>query len=71
MAFITINGREFPPPDNMADLIVATNVSDGKNALGEFIGDRVGRDQYKVDNLQWSYLTPRPGPRCSRRFRSS
>ena len=56
MAFITINGREFPPPDNMADLIVATNVSDGKNALGEFIGDRVGRDQYKVDNLQWSYL---------------
>ena len=38
MAFITINGREFPPPDNMADLIVATNVSDGKNALGEFIG---------------------------------
>ena len=56
MAFITINGREFPPPDNMADLIVATNVSDGKNALGEFIGDRVGRDQYKIDNLQWSYL---------------
>lgn len=56
MAFIMINGREFPPPDNIADLIVATNVSDGKNALGEFIGDRVGRDQYKVDNLQWSYL---------------
>ena len=51
MAFITINGREFPPPDNMADLIIATDVNDGKNALGEVIGDRVGRGQYKVHNL--------------------
>lgn len=56
MATITINGKEFPAPDVGANLIVATNVSDGKNALGEMIGDRVGRDQYKVDNLQWKIL---------------
>ena len=56
MAFITINGREFPAPDNVWELVVATNVTEGKNAQGEFIGDTVGRDQYKVNNLQWSYL---------------
>ncbi len=56
MAFITINGKEFPAPDVGANLIVSTNVSDGKNASGEFIGDKVGRDQYKVDSLQWKFL---------------
>lgn len=56
MAVITINGREFPAPDIGGNLIVATNVSDGKNALGEFIGQRVGRDQYKFENLQWKFL---------------
>ncbi len=56
MAVITINGREFPAPDVGGTLLVATNVSDGKNALGEFIGQRVGRDQYKFENLQWKFL---------------
>lgn len=56
MAVITINEKEFPAPDVGANLIVATNVSDGKNANGEFVGQRVGRDQYKVENLQWKFL---------------
>lgn len=56
MAMITINGREFPAPDMGLELVVATYVSDGKNAIGEFIGDKVGRDQYKLNNLQWKFL---------------
>lgn len=56
MAFIMINEKEFPAPDVGANLIVATNTSDGRNALGEFIGQKVGRDQYKVDSLQWKFL---------------
>lgn len=56
MAVITINGKEFPAPDVGANFIVATNVSDGKNADGELIGQKVGRDQYKIDNLQWKFL---------------
>ena len=56
MAVITINGREFPAPDIGANFVVATNVSDGKNALGEFVGQKVGRDQHKVDSLQWKFL---------------
>ncbi len=59
MAVITINGREFPSPDIGGSLLVATNVSDGKNAKGEFIGQKVGRDQYKFDSLQWKFLDAR------------
>ena len=56
MAVITINGRDFPSPDVGMELLIATYVTDGKNANGEFIGDRVGRDQYKLNNLQWKFL---------------
>ena len=56
MAVIMINGREFPAPDIGGNLVVATNVSDGKNANGEFVGQKVGRDQYKFDSLQWKML---------------
>lgn len=56
MAVITINEKEFPAPDIGMNLIIATNVSDGKNADGEFVGQKVGRDQYKADNLQWKFL---------------
>lgn len=56
MAFITINGKEFPSPDTGLELLIATYVTDGKNAKGEFIGDKVGRDQYKINALQWRFL---------------
>ena len=56
MAVITINGKAFPAPDIGGSLVVATNVSDGKNASGEFVGQKVGRDQYKFDSLQWTFL---------------
>lgn len=56
MATITINGKEFPAPDVGGNLVVATNVSAGKNAKGEFVGQKVGRDQYKFDSLQWKSL---------------
>ena len=56
MAIITINGRTFPGPDVGGKLTVATNVSQGKNALGEFVGQKVWRDQYKFDSLQWKQL---------------
>ena len=56
MAIITINGKEFPAPDIGGKFVVTTNVSNGKNANGELIGQRVGRDQYKFDGLKWSFL---------------
>ena len=57
MATITINGKEFPAPDIGGNLVVATNVSAGKNAKGEFVGQKVGRDQYKFDSLQWASVS--------------
>ena len=56
MAVITINGREFPAPDIGGRLIVSTNVNSGRNALGEFVGQKVGRDLNKFDSLQWKML---------------
>lgn len=56
MAIITINGREFPAPDVGGNLIVSTNVNSGRNVLGEFVGQKVGRDLYKFDSLQWARL---------------
>ena len=56
MGTIIINGRDFPAPDVGANIVVATYVSDGKNALGEFVGQKIGRDQVKIENLQWKFL---------------
>lgn len=53
---IYINGHKYPSYDQGPGLTIATNVNQGKNALGEFVGQRVGRDQDKIDGLQWSYL---------------
>ena len=53
---IYINGREYPAYDRGPGLTIATNVSSGKNAQGDFVGQRVGRDQDKIDGLQWTFL---------------
>jgi hypothetical protein len=53
---IKINGKEFPSPDRGLTFEVATFVDGGKNAKAEFIGQKVGRDQYKIDALQWFRL---------------
>lgn len=56
MAFLIINNTKIPAPDIGANIVVATNVDNGKNADGAFVGQRVGREQYKIELLQWSYL---------------
>ena len=53
---IYVNGKPFPSPKRGLDFIVATMVSAGKNAYGEFIGQKVGRDQYKLSSLEWPVL---------------
>lgn len=54
--FIKINGKSFPSPDRGLNFEVATFVSGGKNANGTMVGQKVGRDQYKINSLQWFYL---------------
>ena len=53
---ITINGKQFPAPDTGLEFVIESYVDGGKNANMEFIGQKVGRDQNKIDSLQWYHL---------------
>lgn len=57
MAYLAINGYELPPPKRGVSVIVTTVVDAGRNANGAVVGQRIGRDQYKIDGLEWSWLT--------------
>lgn len=57
MALLTINGTSLPVPIRGLSETVSTNVNSGRNALGEMVGERVGRDIYKLDNMEWRWLT--------------
>lgn len=56
MSFIKINGKSFPSPSPSVTLTVATAVDAGRNANNKVIGQKIGRDNYKIDNLTWAYL---------------
>ena len=55
--YITINGKEFPQPSRGLNQIITTAVNAARNANGVVIGQVIGRNQYKIDNLEWKYLT--------------
>ncbi len=57
MSYLAINGHELPPPKRGVHPIVTTVVDAGRNANGAVVGQRVGRDQYKIDGLEWPWLT--------------
>lgn len=55
-AFIKINGHEYPAPRRGLNLMTATIVDAARNANAVTVGQRVGRDQQKLNNLYWGYL---------------
>ena len=57
MAFIAINGHALPSPKRDVGIIVTTLVDSGRDANGRVVGQKIGRDQYKIDGLEWPYLT--------------
>ncbi len=57
MAYIAINGYELPPSKRGVSIVVTTVVNSGRNAKGAVVGQKVGRDQYKIDGLEWPFLT--------------
>ena len=57
MNAITINGVEFPQPRRGLDFMVSTLVDSARNANGVVVGQKIGRDQQKLDNVVWGYLT--------------
>lgn len=57
MAYIEINGYALPPAKRGVKIVVTTVVDAGRDANGAVVGQRVGRDQYKIDGLEWPWLT--------------
>ena len=57
MAFLAINGHALPPPKRDVGIIVTTLVDSGRDASGVVVGQKIGRDQYKIDALEWPMLT--------------
>ena len=56
-AFIRINGNSYPQPRRGLNLIVSTIVDSARNTNGVVVGQKVGRDQQKINDLEWAYLT--------------
>lgn len=56
MSFIKINGKPYPSPGLYPNLVVTTAVNAGRNTNNKVVGQKIGRDNYKIDNLSWPYL---------------
>lgn len=56
-AYLLINGVEVPYPKRGVQPLVSTVVNAGRNANGVVVGQRIGRDLYKINQLVWPWLT--------------
>ena len=54
--FIKVNREAFPMPGRHPTLMVATLVDSARNTAGTVVGQKIGRDQYKIDSLFWPHL---------------
>ena len=55
-AFLFVNGMAFPAPKRGFKMSIVTNVESNINANGAVVGQVVGRNQYKLDSMQWDCL---------------
>lgn len=53
---IYVNGKAFPSPKRGLNFIVSTMVTSTRNAYGEVVGQKIGRDQNKINLLEWPML---------------
>nr|DAL48205.1 MAG TPA_asm: hypothetical protein [Caudoviricetes sp.] len=57
-AFLNVNGYDFPCPRAGFEYIISTTVNSGRNANNAVIGQRVGRDLFKLNSMEWAMLDP-------------
>ena len=55
-AFLRVNGVDFPCPRVGFSYAISTTVNGGRNANNEVVGQRVGRDLFKLDSMEWAAL---------------
>ena len=46
-----------PTPKRGLEILIATFVNAGRNTDGVVVGQKIGRDQFKINNLEWGSLT--------------
>ena len=57
-SFLNVNGYDFPCPRDGFHYTIATMVDSGRDVNARVVGQRLGRDQYKLDTLEWVGLYP-------------
>jgi hypothetical protein len=57
VAYLEINGEAVPTPKRGVSHVVSTIVNSGRNVNGIVVGQRLGVDQFKLDNLEWPWLS--------------
>ena len=57
-AFLNVNGYDFPCPRYGFQYIISTIVDSGRNVNGAVVGQKIGRDLFKLNNMQWVGLMP-------------
>ena len=55
-SFLRVNGVDFPCPRVGFNYIISTTVNAGRNANNEVVGQRVGRDLFKFNSMEWAAL---------------
>lgn len=56
-SMIYVNGTAIPYPARGLEIMVATLVDSARNANGVVVGQKIGRDQYKLNALVWPWLS--------------
>lgn len=69
-SFLNVNGYDFPCPRRGFSWTISTTVNAGRNANNAVIGQRVGRDLYKLDNMEWVGLSPTVRKRIGHKLKS-
>lgn len=57
-SFLRVNGIDFPCPKVGFNYVITTTVNSGRNANNAVVGQRVGRDLFKFNSMEWSALKP-------------
>jgi len=57
-SFLNVNGYDYPCPRYGFQYIISTVVDTDRNVNGAVVGQKIGRDFYKLDSLQWAGLYP-------------
>lgn len=57
-SFLNVNGYDYPCPRYGFQYMISTVVDTDRNVNGAVVGQKIGRDLYKLDGLQWVGLYP-------------